>query len=304
MPSPGKPMVPKPSSLGISATAANKWRKQPTTLMSGQLLNSLPQLGIPTLTEISRRLNKSSAVLLDSLLEITTAPVAWQIWWALSTGHLSKIVDSTAAWWWCTRSITTWSTSKQQNTMNSEATNPGSTDHILTLQHTPLHSSQKPSGIGITSWRPSYLHIPQCLQDCIEGSPTEVISSQPFSFYLLLVYNAPCSSSCHPWDEACVYSSTTYYLLLLEASTIQGERKENMENLWKFEGKIRKVELLPTWDCEAGYGTAFKGRTSGTCQTLTDSSEYTSEICSRISTKICVDIRYLTLDLKMFHLLF
>ena len=116
---------------------------------------------------------------------------------------------------------------------------------LLTLQHTPLHSSQKPSGIGITSWRPSYLHIPRCLQDCIEGSPTEVISSQPFSFYLLLVYNASCSSSCHPWDEACAHSSATYYLLLLEASTIQGERKENMENLWKFEEKLGKLSSCP-----------------------------------------------------------
>ena len=58
-----------------------------------------------------------------------------------------------------TRSITTWSTSKlkttslitkHQDTINSEATNPGTTDHILTLQHTPLHSSRKPSGTGIT----------------------------------------------------------------------------------------------------------------------------------------------------------
>ena len=157
--SPGKPMVPKPSSLGILATAANKWRKQLTTLMFGQLLNLLLQLGTPTLREIFRRSNKSNAVLLDSLWEITTAPVAWQIWWTSSNGHLSRIVDSTAAWWWCTRSITTWSTSKlkttslitkHQDTINSEATNPGTTDHILTLQHTPLHSSRKPSGTGIT----------------------------------------------------------------------------------------------------------------------------------------------------------
>ena len=255
MPSPGKPMVSKPSSLGISATAANKWRKQPTILMSGQLLNSLPQLGIPTLTEISRRLNKSSAVLLDSLLEITTAPVAWQIWWALSTGHLSKIVDSTAAWWWCTRSITTWSTSKQQNTMNSEATNPGSTDHILALQHTPLHSSQKPSGIGITSWRPSYLHIPRCLQDCIEGrpsylhiprclqdciegSPTEVISSQPFSFYLLLVYNAPLFIFLSSLGRGMCPQQCDLLSSATRSQHYTGRKKER--KIWKIYGNLRK----------------------------------------------------------------
>ena len=44
---------------------ANKWRKQPTTRMSCQLSNSLPQLGISTLTEISRRSNKSSTMLVD-----------------------------------------------------------------------------------------------------------------------------------------------------------------------------------------------------------------------------------------------
>ena len=33
------------------------------------------------------------------------------------------------------------------------------------------------------------------------------------------------------------------------------ENKSSLRKNWsKFEEKMRKVELLPTWDCEAGYG--------------------------------------------------
>ena len=34
------------------------------------------------------------------------------------------------------------------------------------------------------------------------------------------------------------------------------------KNWSKFEETVRKVELLPTWNCEAGYGPAYKNRYS------------------------------------------
>ena len=103
--------------------------------------------------------------------------------------------------------------------------NPGTTDIYWRFSILRFILPENHQGLEQLSWRPSYLHIPRCLQDCIEGSPTEVISSQLSSFYLHLVYNAPCSSTCRPWDDACAHSIVTY-LLLLEASTIQGERKK------------------------------------------------------------------------------
>ena len=70
-------------------------------------------------------------------------------------------------------------------------------------------------------------------------------------------------------------------------SFIVGQNGEENENIlrkskktWsKFEEKVRKVELLPTRDCEAGYGPAYKLYTPERQCDVFPTNEYFNSTC-------------------------